>query len=105
MGCVLASSAGGLKSISVSLLELSPGSLSSALTSTWSDRGGAGFGALLDWEAEDEDASGVGEFWVGGFGVDEFAGAEPSGFDVLCAHALKQPPRSTSRNQTRISLF
>jgi hypothetical protein len=92
------------------LLELSPGSSSSALTSTWSDRGGTGFGGLLDGEAEDEDASGVGEFWagefwVGGFGVDEFAAAEPSGFDVLCAHPLKQPPRNTTRNQARIRLF
>jgi hypothetical protein len=58
-----------------------------------------------DWAAEDEDASGVDEFWVGEFCVDEFAGAEPSGFDELCAHALKQQPRSTTRNQTRISLF
>jgi len=51
-----------------------------------------------DCELDDEDASGVGEFWV-----DEFAGAEASGFDELCAEALKQQPRSTTRNQTRIS--
>src|SRR5215475_12823318 len=71
-GCSLASSAGGLKSTCVFLLELSPASSAREEASTWSERGGARFGlgagnlSGADLEPGFCDLAGAGgdEFWA-----------------------------------------
>src|SRR6266576_4376652 len=90
-GWSFASFGGGLKSICVSLLELSPRSSPREAASTLSERGGARFGLCTDDLSEAEELE---------LAFCDFAGTDG---DEFCATA-KPTPRSNTIRKLRIGL-
>ena len=86
----MASSGGGLKSISVSLLELSPGSASRESAFTLSDRGGVRLGVRGVVGLEEAES-----------GACEFGGAELEELEV-CAHTAMLHPITKMKSKLRI---
>ena len=92
----MASSAGGLKSISVFLLELSPSPRASAFT--LSDRGGSRFGVGAVGGLEGVEAAGVCEF--------EGAGAEAGSAGLeFCAHTAAPNTSQPTKSKMRINII
>src|SRR5579864_2340767 len=92
-GCAFASSAGGLRSIRVSLLELCPDSSPNSLALMVSDRGGARFGVCAAAGLDEEVSCGC-----------AFEGVELPGLE-FCAHTLRLHASPTIKSKLRIELF